>query len=71
MNSQREINIVQTERNKFLEELSNKERLITDLEKQLSHNMDNLQMIKEAENLNKMKINELLNEVEQLKHKIK
>lgn len=71
MNSQREINIVQTERNKFLEELSNKERLISDLEKQLSYNMDHLQMIKESENLNKMKINELLKEIEQLRHKIK
>jgi hypothetical protein len=58
MNSQREINIVQIERNKFLEELSNKERLITDIEKQLSHNMDHLEMIKESENLNKMKMNE-------------
>lgn len=71
MNSQREINIVQIERNKFLEELSNKERLITDIEKQLSHNMDHLQMIKESENLNKMKANEQLKEIEQLNRKIK
>lgn len=71
MNTSREIGIVQIERNKFLEELSNKERLIADLEKRLSNYFDQINLHKKAEELNKMKIDDLIKELEQVKNKLK
>lgn len=51
INGSKEISIIQFERNKFLEELSNKERLISDLEKQLSCNLDQTNLYNKSEEM--------------------
>lgn len=66
INGNKEMNIVQIERNKFLEELSNKERLISDLEKQLSDKVNQTQLNDNSKQMQKMKIEDLLKEIEQL-----
>lgn len=51
INGSKEISIIQFERNKFLEELSNNERLISDLEKQLSCNLDQTNLYNKSEEM--------------------